>query len=164
MTPDHTEANLESWGYICEFIEDFPDPSWADWKRLARRFIQHGLDRNFNRHFRAGQSVSTFVFSTLDHHGLEGEACVSVSLQPPDTLKLVYWPATPSIKGDKRLEYELKFDEAMPTFQRFLNHLWGMTMSEPLPSDMRSPDHPFTAPILAANQTKAEQVSGGNGG
>jgi hypothetical protein len=134
-----------------------PDSSWLDWKCLARRFVQYGLDRNFNRHFRAGQSMSTLVFSTLDRHGLRDGARVAVTLRPPDELKLIYWPATPATKGDQRLEYDLHLDEAMPTFQRFLNHLWETSMSDPLPSDMRSPQHPFNAPVLSAAKTKAEQ-------
>ena len=155
MTPEHTSANIQSWAHLCEFIERFPDPSGADWKRLARRFIQWGLDRSFDRHFRAGQSMSTLVFSTLDHHGALYEPLVMVSLLPPETMKLVYSPATPAGKGDTRLEYELAFDEAMPTFQRFLNHLWELTMSEPLPSDMRSPEHAFSAPDLTKAKSKA---------
>jgi hypothetical protein len=157
MTPEHRAANIQSWAEISEFIEGFPDPSWTDWKLLARRFIQCGLDRHFERHFRAGQSMSTLVFSTLDHHGALHEALVKVFLLPPDTVKLVYQPATPASKGDTRLEYELAFDEAMPTFQRFLNHLWETTLSEPLPSEMRSPKHPFSAPVLTAAEVKAWQ-------
>ena len=164
MTPDHTASNIESWADIGEFIEDFPDSSGLEWKRLARRFVQYGLDRNFNRHFRAGQSMSTLVFSTLDRHGLRDEPRITVTLRPPDELKLVYWPATPATKGDRRLEYDLHWDEAMPTFQRFLNHLWETTMSAPLPSDLRSPQHPFNAPVLSPITTEAEHVVGGNAG
>ncbi|HEY1120773.1 MAG TPA: hypothetical protein VGE67_04200 [Haloferula sp.] len=92
--------------------------------------------------------MSTLVFSTLEHHGAIDEPIVKAILLPPETVKLVYLPATPSPKGDRLLEYDLAFDEAMPTFQRFLNHLWEMTRPEPLPQDMRSPAHPFSAPVF----------------
>ncbi len=94
--------------------------------------------------------MSTLVFSTLDHHGLQYEARVLVTLRPPDELKLVYLPAVPAIKGDQSLEYDLALEEALPTFQRFLNHLWEMTMSDPLPSDLRSPQQTFKAPVITS--------------
>ena len=96
-----------------------------------------------------------FIFSTLDQHGLRFEPRVTVSLQPPEILTIAYWPGVPAAMGDTSLEYELRFDEAMPTFQRFLNHLWLMTKSDPLPPEMRSPEHSFVAPFLpAAMQTE----------
>lgn len=155
MTPDQTAAHIESWSDIGQFIEDFPDATWLEWKRLARRFVQYGLDRNFNRHFRVGQSMSNLVFSTQDRHGCHNEPRIMVTLRPPDALKLVYWPGIPAIKGDLELEYELHWDEAMPTFRRFLNHLWETTMTDPLPSDLRSPHHPFIAPVLSPIKTEA---------
>ena len=154
MTREHIEANIASWVDIGRFIEEYPDSSWAKWKTMARRFVKFALDRNFNRHFRAGQSMSTLVFSTLDHHGLRHDACVSVSLRPPDTIHLSYAPSIPAVKGDSELTYELPYDEAVVTFQRFLNHLWEMTVDEPLPSDMRSPEMPFNAPIMPPESNK----------
>ena len=155
MTPEHSAANIQSWVKIREFIESFPETSWAEWKRFALRFIQYGLDRKFDRHFRAGQSMSTLVFSTLDRHGLRDEPRVTVSLHPPEIVRLTYWPAIPRSMGDSRLEYELAFEEVMPTFHRFLNHLWEMSVPEALPEDMRSPGRPFSAPVLTVPDARA---------
>jgi hypothetical protein len=148
MTSEHTAANIESWKDVTESIETFPDSTSLEWKNLARRFVEYGLERKFNRYFRAGLSVTTIVFSTLERHGLRYEARVLVTLRPPNKLKLDYSPGIPAIKGDQSLDYELNWDDALPTFQRFLNHLWEMTMSEPLPLDMRSSLEPFNAPVL----------------
>lgn len=56
----------------------------------------------------------------------------------------------PAPERDEKLDYTLGIESAMPTFQRFLNHLWEMTKPAPLPADMRSPENPFDAPILLA--------------
>ena len=154
MKPEHTSANIQSWAEVGEFVEWLPDPVWTEWKALARRFLLYGADRNFNQHFRASTSMRILVFSTLDHGGASYEPVVKVCLLPPETVKLRYFPATPAAQGDTRLEYELDFDEGMSTFQRFLNHLWEMTMPEPLPADMRSPACPFSAPVLAPSEAK----------
>lgn len=151
MSPEHRASNIRSWTEIGCFIESFPDPSWSDWKALARRFIRYGLDRNFDRHFRIGQSMARFVLSTLDHNRLRDEPSVLITLIPPGTLKLSYRPAIPASLGDTSLEYDLGFEQAMPTLQRFLNHLWEVTMPEPLPPEMRAPEHTFNAPILTTD-------------
>jgi hypothetical protein len=163
MTPQQMAANRDSWREVTESIDEFPDENSASWKSFARRFIGYGIERNFDRHFRAGTSMMTLVFSTLDHHGLNYEASVSVALTHADEAKVVYSPSIPATKGDERLQYILPYEDALPTLQRFLNHLWEVTKSEPLPSDMRSPDHPFLAPNLesAPPKNRAEQADAG---
>jgi len=160
MTPQQMAANRDSWRKVTEAIDDFPEENWASWKSFARRFIEYGIERNFDRHFRAGTSMTTLVFSTLDRHGLNFEASVSVSRTHADEAKVVYSPSIPATKGDRRLQYVLPYEDALATFQRFLNHLWEMTKSEPIPADMRSPDHPFSAPILESTppESRAEQA------
>ncbi len=153
MTPEHIKSNLESWADIINFINKFDDPQWIDWQKLALRFMQYGIDHNFNHHFRVGQSMRTLVFSTLDHYGLEYEPRVTVVITPPETIRLIYTPSNPAPREEDELEYELIYSDAMPTFQRFLNHLWEMTRSEPLPSNMKAPKHKFTAPVLSKNDS-----------
>lgn len=135
---------MASWDDLGKFINRFDYPNWEGWKHLADRFMNHCIERQFNRYFRAGQSMTTLVFSTLDHHGLQDEPRVNVVLHPPDKLELSYYPGLPVRGADNELEYELNFETGVATFQRFLNHLWEMTMPEPLPADLRG----FTAPVL----------------
>jgi hypothetical protein len=157
MNPKQIEANRESWRTVTEFVDDFTDENWAEWKSFARLFIEYGIERSFDGHFRAGTSMTTLVFSTLDHHGLNYEPSVTVTRTHSNEAKVVYSPSTPAKKGDKRLQYILAYEDALPTFQRFLNHLWEMTKSEPLPADMRSPDHSFSAPILESTPLEKQQ-------
>jgi hypothetical protein len=148
MTPQHEAANIDSWARIVDFIDQFSDSSSTEWRKLAHRFLKYCIDRGYNRYFRAGQSMTLLVFSTLDHHGLGNEPRITVVFSPPNKLQLTYSPSTPPAKGDKELHYELPFEEAVSTFQRFLNHLWEITIPEPIPSSLRTPDHPFSVPVL----------------
>jgi len=108
--------------------------------------------------------MTTLVFSTLDHHGLNYEPRVTIDLTHSDQAQVVYSPSIPAPNRDEKLEYTLDFELALPTLQRFLSHLWYMTKSEPLPTDMRSPVYPFDAPILESprrSTNRAEQGAAG---
>jgi len=156
MTPEHIKSNIASWETTLAFINSFADDQYPspEWCALARKFMEQGIERGFNRHFRAGTSMYALLLSTLDRYGLNYEPRVEVSLQPPETVWMIYSPAFPAAQGDAKLEYHLEYLEVMPTFQRFLNHLWVMTQAEPLPSDMRSPDHNFDALIMSEDDKK----------
>jgi hypothetical protein len=142
MTVEHQLSNLESWTSLQSFVDSLPeDVYWKAWKSLAQQFLTQSLDAGLNRFFRVGRGMTDLIFSTLDHHGLNGENCVIVELWPPDSVRLTYSRHHKSLN----VEYVLDFDTAFPTFQRFLNQLWINTMPEAIPSDLR----PVTAPVLA---------------
>ena len=175
MTPEEIAVNQSSWLKAVQRIEELSHPSFDPWRTFEKRFINCGISRNFDLYFRAGTSIldrnylvgpslPVMVFSTLDHHGLDGEPSITIGLTQSDLVRLTYWPGIPAQKKDEKLDYTLKLESAIPTFHRFLNHLWEMTKPEPLPSDLRSPENPYTAPIMAPNLkiTQAEQDDLGN--
>ena len=149
MSPEYRASNIASWESLEGFVKSFPDESWAGWKTLADRFIAVGRDHSLHEYFRGGQSMHDFLFSTAVKHGLPLDAPkVRVSLHPPDRLTVAYEPGIPAAGSDARLEYTLNFDDAITTFRRFLNHLWTMTTSEPIPQQLRAPFASFVAPVL----------------
>jgi hypothetical protein len=149
MSPEHQASNIASWDSLAAFVQSFPDESWTGWKALAERFIAVGREHSLHEYFRAGQSMHDFLFSTAVTHDLPLDAPkVRVNLHPPDRLTLSYEPGIPAAGADTKLEYTLSFDDAVPTFRRFLNHLWTMTTSEAIPHLIRAPAASFLAPAL----------------
>jgi hypothetical protein len=142
--------NPESWIALLEFVAEFPDNStWSDWKLVATEFIQRGIACGLHRRFRAGQSMHTLIFSTLEHHGLGDEPRVSVVIRSREEIQISYLTTFVFTRCSSRdVVYQLPFEDAFATFRRFLLQLWTATVPEPIPDDIRSPDAPFTAPIL----------------
>jgi hypothetical protein len=148
VTSDRIAANIESWRVVEAFVESMPESAhWTPWKTLARRIIGESVKFGLNRYFRAGQSMSDLVFSTLDHHGLQREPRVIVKLRPENDVHLAYWAARLYF-SIPMLEYTLPFDLAFPTFVRFLNQLWTATMPEAVPEDVRRPLTILHVPVL----------------
>ena len=144
MTPEHEANNVASWKLVLGFIDEYPESThWSPWKKLARRFVDESIELGLDRYFRAGQSMSHMIFSTLDHHGLRNEPRVTVELHPENELRIAYGTSYLS-RFPAELEYSLPYDDAFPTFRRFLNQLWIETVPEALPDELRG----FSAPIL----------------
>ncbi len=72
---------------------------------------------------------------------------VYVDVERNNKLTLVYIHAIPKHSKDHCLKYTLDLPEALPTFRRFLNHVWTLTQSEPIPRELRGPN--FYAPVLS---------------
>ena len=73
-----------------------------------------------------------FMFSTVDHHGLQREPRVTVVLDPPNDVRVAYGYNHLEF-NEPTLEYTLPFEQAFPTFRRFLDQLWKETMPEAIP-------------------------------
>ena len=149
LAPD----NPSSWQRVLEDIACYPDNDvWRDWKIIARRFIEQGIAIHLDYHFRAGQSMHHFIFSTLDHHGLHGDPHVTIAIpsevkQSEIRIQVAY--GTQSLWFSKpELSYTLDYDDGFNTFRRFLLELWTATKSDAIPEDIRSPLAPFYAPTL----------------
>jgi len=144
MSPENEASNIASWGLALGFIEEYPENShWSPWKKLARRLIHEGVVLGLNRYFRAGMSMSHIIFSTLDHNGLRGEHRVTIEIRSEGKFRVAYG-TTNLWFGSPELEYTLQYEDAFPTFRRFLNQLWTETVAEALPDELRG----FSAPVL----------------
>ena len=142
-------TNPDSWRAVIEDIAQYPDnQTWSAWKTIATEFMQRGVAAGLDVHFRAGQSMHWFLFSTLDHHGLRGEPHVTIFIRSRDDIEVSYGTTHLSVTGRPYLSYSLSFEDAFSTFRRFLLQLWTATVSAPIPADIRGPDASFTAPVL----------------
>ena len=140
--------NPSSWQAVLQSIDEYPvDDQRRDWRILATRFIQDGVDAGLDRYFRAGNSMHHILFSAIDDHQLGDNPRVTIVFNERDTIQVAY--GTKNLHfGDPELAYSLPYVEAFDTFRRFLNQLWADTKSEPIPAGLRAPDAPFDAPIL----------------
>jgi hypothetical protein len=139
VTADHLAANLESWRAVEAFVERMGDR----WRAVAQRFLGEGVRFRLDSYFRAGQSMDELVFSTLDHHGLQWEPRVMVKFFAEDRIHVKY--VHPPARGP---EYTLPFDQAFPTFVRFLSQIWSATMPEAVPEEVRAALRMLQVPVL----------------
>jgi hypothetical protein len=98
--------------------------------------------------FYVRRSLPHLVFSTEAHHGLyPGEPRITVELRSESEVRVAY--GIPNLHfGPAELEYTLPFEQAFPTFVRFLNQLWTATMPEAIPEDVRRPLALLHVPVL----------------
>ncbi len=82
--PLSSNENRATWIQVRKWINEFPDRE--HWNR--RRAIVRSPSSTapcliqFDTLFRAGQSVSHLILSTIDHHGLHHEPRVTVDVTP----------------------------------------------------------------------------------
>ena len=136
------------WQAVLEGVLEYPDnDQWREWKTVAERFIRDGMALGLNQHFRAGNSMHHFLFSTRDDHRLGDDPRVTIAFGEGDQIRLAY--GTESLHFARpEWSYQLPYEDGLSTFRRFLNQLWTATKTEPVPSALRAPDAPFVAPIL----------------
>lgn len=140
--------NPSSWQAVLESIAEYPDDDqWREWKLVATRFIRDGIAVGLDRHFRAGNSMHHFIFSTIDDLRLADNPRVTITFDKYEEIRVAYGTKNLYL-GQSELSYCLPYDEAFATFRRFLNQLWTETKSEPISGALRAPDAPFDAPTL----------------
>jgi hypothetical protein len=144
MPSEKELANSASWRAVEEDIGHYPDDQWEAWKALAHEFLAECFRLGLDRHFRAGQSMHHFVFSTLDHHGLRNEPRVTVEFHPTSRELRIAYGCSNLYFSPAELEYTLPFDVGFSTFQRFLKQLWTVTATDALPEGLTK----FFAPVL----------------
>jgi hypothetical protein len=141
-------ANIKSWEKGCLFVDGFPDGVDRQWKLRVLDFIEHGIKQHYNRYFRLSTSMRTLRFTIDDDNRSASEQCVLFNLNNDQLVRLAYIPPLVATKGDVQLEYELTVEDALPTFRRFLHHLWKMTQPEPIPKELLLSNDQFVAPTL----------------
>jgi hypothetical protein len=145
-------ANSASWRTVETEIGYYPDAQWAAWKAMAYEFLSECFRRGLDHHFRAGQSMHHFVFSTLDRYGLRDEPRVTVELHPANHELRVAYGCSNLYFSPAELEYTLPFDVGLATFQRFLKQLWTATSTDTLPQGLND----LSDPILPFPEQRAE--------
>jgi hypothetical protein len=140
--------NPTSWQAVLEGIREYPDnDQWREWKIVAERFICDGIALGLDNHFRAGNSMHHFLFSTRDDHRLGHDPRVTIAFCDDDQIRVAYGTKNLHFASPELL-YQLHYEGGFSTFRRFLNQLWTATKPEPIPSALRAPEAAFDAPIL----------------
>ena len=144
--------NPSSWQAILEGIREYPDnDQWCEWKIVAERFIHDGISAGLNGHFRAGNSMHHFLFSTRDDYRLGDDPRVTIAFSEGNQIRVAY--GTKNLHfGSPELSYQLPYEDGFATFRRFLNQLWTATKPEPIPLSLRAPEAPFDAPTLTPTE------------
>jgi len=128
----YASDNIGSWQELRDFVERRPD---RHWKRMVLEVLS-GLERcGVEPFFRAGQSVSLVIFSTLDHHGLGVEPRVTLVFKPQDALVRVAFGTENLVFEAPQSETTVPLNQAVPVIVQSLRRLWIETQpSRPLPS------------------------------
>ena len=132
----YPKDNAESWQQIHELIKDaYPDDGvWPQWKKMARDFISELEAHGLAEHFRIGQSHSTIVFSTLEHHQLGWKPRVMLEFDPRKKTVRIAYSCRFLVYGPPITEETFPISAGIPNTLRYLRHLWAETKStESLP-------------------------------
>lgn len=147
MDTELIKANQETWSSLLHSYEE--ESMYCHWKEhnsYGIQILRYGIEQGFNNYFRVGASMYTLFFSTLEYPLWMTSPCVYIDVEQDNRVTLSYVHAVPKHSKDHCLRYSLDMAEALPTFRRFLNHVWTLTQSEPMPYELRRPD--FYAPVL----------------
>lgn len=121
--------NRESWRVLREHLfSDGWGPGWAEWLAKARQIVGSLEHVGMVEHFRAGVSMDLLIFSTQNHHDLDGAICVQVrpesesgSVRVALGPTLLHWDP-PDI--DQTL---VPMESCLPVILDYLRRLWTAT-------------------------------------
>lgn len=133
----------ESWVAMTEFMARIAQyPAFPGWGRVGGKLIAEGQQRGLDEHFRAGQSMQHLIFSTVPHHGLQGELRVTVAWPEYDAhsaatgeLIEVSLGRTNRWFSTDRLSIGPS-EHAWSLVAEYLRELWQSTQSSPLPDGL----------------------------
>jgi hypothetical protein len=131
------DENRATWSEIREWIDEYEDREyWNRWREIVKPLVERAIDSQFDSLFRAGQSMSHLILSTLDHHGLRGEPHITVNVTPDWKLRISYSMKSTWFFPPQQFEI-VEPGFAFPVLTRYLQHLWEETMPEPIPELLR---------------------------
>jgi hypothetical protein len=133
----NADENRATWKDVEEWIAEYPDrENWNRWRTIIKPLVERAIASQFDSLFRAGQSMSHLVLSTLDHHGLRYEPRVTVEVTHDWKLRISW--STHNIWFRSPSQFEIVEPRmAFPVFTRYLQHLWKETSPEPIPEILR---------------------------
>jgi hypothetical protein len=131
------DENRATWTEVREWINEYPDREyWNRWRAIIEPLVDRAVASQFDTLFRAGQSMSDLIFSTIDHHGLRHEPRVTVNVTPEWNLRISY--STHNLWFMSPQQFEVAEPHlAFPVLTRYLQHLWEETIPEPIPEILR---------------------------
>jgi hypothetical protein len=135
------KSKPESWDRLIASVEHWPRPN-----ETAIRLLMRARTLGLDQYFRAGQSHFHFLFST-NVIWPPGDPQVTLIFRSTDDLILVAYGEGWVSEGRQReaeLFYLLPYEEAFPTFLRFLKQVWINTMPQAVPPVLRE----INAPVL----------------
>lgn len=148
MQNEQVKLNQASWLRMLERCEEskLRTLGWKDY-RCEIEILKYGIEQGFDRYFLASTSADTLVFATIGYPERNFSPRIHIDVAPDDQITLCYIHAITRRFKDHGLEYKLNLADALPTFRRFLNHVWTLTQNEPMPYELRRPG--FYAPVLS---------------
>ncbi len=134
ISEELAQKNLESWGWVTEFYEDFISLPNGKYVGPLQRLVKLLAKSEQAKFFRAGQSLWHLMISTAEKHGLsEDDPFVYVTL---DFELMDDKPAYKNMKvGFNRGRNEIESqtcseEEIMTTIEPFLQRLWNETRGQ----------------------------------
>jgi hypothetical protein len=129
--------NIASWQELRDFVEWGPNSRshWSARKRMVLDVLSGLEQRGVAPFFRAGQSVTLVIFSTLDHHGLGAAPRVTLVFKPEHGLVRVAFGTENLLFEAPQSETTVPVNQAVPVIVQSLRRLWIETKpGRPVPS------------------------------
>jgi hypothetical protein len=110
---------IQSWDWMEQFFVDFSLEEGWDWITSIQGLIAELRSREYDRKFRAGQSLYVFVLSRSRKHGMRLEQpALRFELKREGGMKVQYWEYP-----DTRTEFEVASVEITPEIEALLARL-----------------------------------------
>ena len=134
----NADDNRATWQQVLGHVAEYPDDEyWNRWRSIVSPILKRAVELEFDSLFRAGMSIHHVILSTSDHHGLRDEPRVTLQVTKDWTIRISLTRSNVWFSEPTQFSI-VEQSSAIPTFRRYLWHLWEETVPEPIPSRLRT--------------------------